>query len=616
MGEKMAQTFTQEEIKLKLAAVDTTDASALIKLANRAEKSDLYENFSGKKVKIAILGANSVQYLCKVIRLFLFAKYGISADIFEGEYNRIAEAILNEASELYSFAPDITILIPDVSDIREFPMLLSDTDAVGEVVRKNTEYYQSLWGKILRRGSPILQANFVIPATSQLGNLECNYVYSKNTFLKKLNLFLIEAKPLGVSFVDLDSLASNVGKNKWFDYTSYFISKQGFCLDFLGVVCDLFSAQISALSGKIRKCLVLDLDNTLWGGVVGDVGANGIELDPNNAVGEAYRSFQKYILSLKERGVILAVCSKNDIDIAQEPFSTNPYMLIKLEDISCFIANWEDKATNLRRIARELNIGTDSLVFFDDNPAEREIARLNLPEVRVIDVPKDPAYYMAALDASHCFDWSQIAKEDLNRTSSYLSGKKRFEMESSYVNYDEYLQALEMKAEINFLDAGRVPRFSQLTMKSNQFNLRARRYSEAMISDLLTNSDYYVFYVELSDKFDNYGLISCVILEKIDDFCFIDTWLMSCRVLKRGVENLVLNAIVKAAVDLGCTKIVGEYIFTAKNSMVKNFYPELGFKKLDGKNLLPCLTKDGEAYILNASDYTEAKTFIILKEKN
>jgi FkbH-like protein len=616
MGEKMDQTFNQEELRLKLKAMDTTDASALIKLANKAEKSDLYENFSGKRIKIAILGTNSVQYICKVVRLFLFAKYGILTDVFEGEYNGIAEAVLNEGSEFYSFAPKITILIPDVSDIGEYPPLLSDAGAVEEIVRRNTEYYQNLWRKILRTGSHIFQANFVVPAIRQLGSLECNCVYSKNAFIQKLNLSLMEAKPSGVNFVDLDSLASSVGKNKWFDYTSYFVSKQGFCLDFLGAVCESFSSRIAALSGKIRKCLVLDLDNTLWGGVVGDDGADGIQLDPNNAAGEAYRYFQRYVLSLKERGVILAVCSKNDADAAKEPFLKNPYMLIKLDDISCFAANWLDKATNLRDIAKELNIGVDSLVFFDDNPAEREIVRLNLPEVLVIDVPKDPAYYAAALSGANCFDWLQITKEDLMKTSSYSSGKKRLEMENSFVNYDDYLKALEMKAEINLLDSKRIARFSQLTMKSNQFNLRTQRYSEAMLNDILANRDCRVIYAELSDKFDDYGLISCVVLRKIEDFCFIDTWAMSCRVLKRGVESLVLNAVVKAAVELGCTKVVGEYIPTAKNSMVKNFYPELGFQKLCDKTSLPSLTEEGKAYVLNISDYSEGKTFIVLKEES
>jgi FkbH-like protein len=535
------------------------------------------------------------------------------ANIFEGEYDGIAKAILNEDSDFYLFAPEITLLIPDTMDIKEFPQLLSDTDAIDEILRKNTEYYQTLWEKILRMGCHIFQANFVIPVLSQLGNLECDCVYSKNTFIRMLNLSLMRGKPSGVSLIDMNSLASNAGKNKWFDYTSYFISKQGFCLDFLGIVCEMLCQQIAALSGKIRKCLVLDLDNTLWGGVVGDSGVDGIQLDPNNAVGEAYRYFQRYVLSLRERGVILAVCSKNDMVAAKEPFLKNPYMLIKLEDISCFMANWDDKATNLRRISKELNIGIDSLVFFDDNPAEREIVRMNLPEVLVIDVPKDSAYYAAALNSSHCFDWLRITKEDISRTSSYSSGKKRSEMESSFVNYDEYLRALEMKARINFLDSKRIPRFSQLTMKSNQFNLRTRRYSEVALSDLLKNLDYRVIYTELSDKFDDYGLISCVVLRKIAEICFVDTWLMSCRVLKRGVENLILNFIVKLAVDMGCAKIAGEYLPSAKNAMVKNFYQEFGFDKLIDRKSLPSLTNDGEAFFLNISDYHEKKTFITLK---
>ena len=602
----MDKVSNTQELKNKLEETDIFDVVTLIKLANRAQKSNAYDNESLKHLKIAVLGTNSIQYMCKIIKLFLFFRYDIVADIFEGEYDGIAGSILDETSELYSFAPDITILIPDVSDLKILPKLLSDDAEISEALQKAVDYYKSLWDKLANLKTYVFQANLVAPPLSQLGNLEANYAFSKGTFIRMINIELIRQKTANVTFLDYDSLASELGKNKWFDYTSYFLSKQGFCIEFLGKVCDLACRQIAALSGKTKKCLVLDLDNTLWGGVVGDDSFDGIQLDPNNAVGESFRFFQKYICELKSRGVILAVCSKNDEAVAKEPFLKNKNIILKLDDISCFVANWTDKATNIRHIAKELNIGTDSLVFFDDNPAEREIVKLNLPEVLVVDVPADSAYFASALHNAHAFDWLQITKEDISRAFSYTSNNARTEMEGSFVNYDEYLKALDMTAELGFLDTKRISRFTQLINKSNQFNLRTKRYSEADISELSNNSNYRLIYAELTDKFSDYGLVSCVILNKNGNTCFIDTWVMSCRVLKRGLENLLFDFVVKIAKELGCNKIIGEYIPTPKNAMVKDFYSSLGFEK----------SANNDVCELENLEIDKTKIFINMKEGN
>jgi len=601
----MDKENTQDDIKSELERTELSDIDKLMKLAKRAEKSDVYSGKFNKSLKIAVMGTNSIQYVCKLVKLILAFKYGILANIFEGEYDGIANAILDDSSELYSFLPDVVVLIPDVGDVRGFPKLLSSDAEIAETFRESMDYYKMLWEKLSKTGAHIFQANFVSPPISQLGNLEANYAFSKNSFVSSLNQELIRQKPSNVTFIDFDALASNLGKNKWFDYSSYFLYKQGFCFDFLGDVCSLMCNQIAALSGMTKKCLVLDLDNTLWGGIVGDDGYDGIELDPNNAVGEAYRFFQSYVLELKNRGVILAICSKNEEEIAKEPFLKNKDMLIKLYDIACFIANWDDKATNITRIAKELNIGTDSLVFFDDNPAEREIVKTHLPEVMVIDVPNDPAYYASALYKAHTFDWIQLAKEDLSRSSSYVAQEKRTKLESSFVNYDEYLKALDMSADIGFLEQKQIPRFSQLINKTNQFNLRTQRYSEANISDFMQNDSYRLIYASLSDKFSDYGLISAVILRKDNAECFIDTWLMSCRVLKRGVEDLVFNKIAETAKELGCTKITGEYLSTKRNMMVKDLYLGYGFEK----------TSTDNTYVLDISRAHKINTFINLIEE-
>ena len=331
------------------------------------------------------------------------------------------------------------------------------------------------------------------------------------------------------------------------------------------------------MKGHVRKGLVLDLDNTIWGGVVGDDGWDGIQLDPNEGTGEAYRYFQQYVLTLKQRGVILAVCSKNDEDKAKEPFEKNPHMLLRLEDISCFVANWEDKASNLQTIAQKLNIGVDSLVFFDDNPAEREIVRLHLPQVHVVDVPEDPALYAVTLDRETPFEWLQLTKEDLLRSDSYVRNQQREKMQRQFVDYNSYLQALEMIGSVHRVGDKETPRFAQLLNKSNQFNLRTQRYTEDEICSMQKDKNVRCLCGELSDKFSSYGIISCVILKKTEEDIFIDSWVMSCRVLKRGVEHMMFRQIIAESEAIGCREIVAEYIPTTKNGMVQDFYEGLGF---------------------------------------
>ena len=601
-NEDISITEIYTKIKDEFRKTNISDAVKYIKLARLAEKHAIYNKTTEKSVKIAFVGTNSIQFICKVLKLFLFIKHGIYADIYEGDYAGITNAVLDETSGLYGFSPDVVIMIPDISDIKEFPPLFADSAETETALEVNVGFYTGLWEKLLRTGAHILQANFIAPPINQLGNLEGNYSFSKVSFIQALNLKLIQKKKNNVTFLDFNALASNLGKLKWFDYKSYFLYKQGFNLDFLGNVCELICIQVIALLGITKKCLVLDLDNTLWGGAVGDCGFEGIQLDPQDPLGEAYRFFQNYILELKNRGVIIAVCSKNDIETAKEPFVKNKNMLLKLDDISCFIANWNDKATNILRIAEELNIATDSMVFFDDNPAEREIVKNNLPEVMVIDVPYDPADYASVLNSAYAFDWIQITEEDLGRTSSYIIDEIRRKLERKFIDYNEYLQTLAMSADIGFLDKKRIPRFTQLINKTNQFNLRTKRYSESKIAELMNRSEYRLIYVELSDKFSDYGLISCVILKAEEMECFIDTWLMSCRVFKRGVEDLVFNFIVKTVKSLNCSKIIGEYIPTLKNAMVKDFYLELGFKRVEINS-----------YVFRNLETNEKKTYIELE---
>jgi FkbH-like protein len=394
-------------------------------------------------------------------------------------------------------------------------------------------------------------------------------------------------------------MAAAVGKDNWFDDSAYMLYKTGFALQYAGIVGEMFSRQIAVLQGKVKKCLVLDLDNTLWGGVVGDDGYNGIQLDPNNATGESFRAFQKYVRDLKSRGVILAVCSKNDYETAKEALIKNEYMILKYDDFASFVANWNDKASNLKSISAELNIGTVSLVFFDDNPAEREIIRKYLPEVEVIEVPQNPADYVKALEQSSAFEWLQITKEDLKRNNSYYNNKSRQELLSLNHDYNEYLKALDMHALVCEPETHDMERFTQLINKSNQFNLRTIRYTEGELTNMRLDKQYKLLVIKLSDKFEKYGIISCIILKKEGSDLFIDSWVMSCRVLKRGAEYLAFKNIIKAAEELGCNKIIGEYIPTKKNRIVKELYRDLGFECLE--SIVRRKEEGAELYIYDTS---------------
>lgn len=560
--------------------MDKLELSALLKLVRKSEKTQVTEDGP----KIAVLGSCSIQYFVKILRYYL-GQEGLHCKIYEGEYNGINMDVFDASSALYAFQPDYVIVLPFYTDVKDVPPLLADEKTIEQYLERTKEYYQRVWKQLSSISNVrILQGNFVIPPNRVLGNLEYQEEYARNSFFKVVNETLVKEKPSNVTIVDLDALSSNIGKYNWFDYSSYFLNKAAIRLEYMPEYVMCFVRQIKALRGNTKKCLVLDLDNTIWGGVVGDDGWEGIQIDPNNAVGEAYRFFQTYCLALRKRGVILAVCSKNDESIAKEPFEKNENMILRLDDISCFVANWENKADNLRKIAHELNIGIDSLVFFDDNPAEREIVKQFVPEVHVVDVPTDPALYVLQMEKEQPFEWMQITKEDLERTDSYSGNQKRQQLQESFVNYDEYLKALDMKGEVARVQQGDVARFAQLINKSNQFNLRTIRYAEADVQQMLADENVCCLYGKLSDRYSNYSIISCVILRKENDICFIDTWVMSCRVLKRGVESMMFEGILKAATEMGCTSMKAEYIRTKKNQMVESFYESLGFDLLETKD--------------------------------
>lgn len=591
-----------EKIRKNLSDIPLDDYASILNIADRMVKN---KKIVSDSKKIAVLGTHSIQMIVKVLDAMLM-EAGLPMRFYEGEYNGLAMDILDSHSAFYSFRPDIVILLPSYTDIKEYPNMMADEERVREMARSASAFFQKLYSAIHAQlpNAHIFCSNLIEPYARPLGNLEGNVFYSQSCFVSLVNLEWIIYKPDYVTILDMRGLAERIGLDSWYDSTLWFLSKQGFSLKYIGAYCNLMKQQILALSGRIKKCLVIDLDNTIWGGAVGDTGYNGIVLEPNDPEGEAFLAFQRYICQLKERGVILAVCSKNDEQNAKEPFEKNPYMLLKSEDISCFVANWDDKVSNISRIAEELNIGTDSMVFFDDNPTERALVRRFLPEVEVVEVPEDPALYVNALDSAQAFDWIQITKEDIGRTDTYVADKKREDLKLDFSSYDEYLAQLQMCGRFCEVDAETVSRFTQLLNKTNQFNLTTNRYSEAQIQAMADSDEYGLYATALKDAFSDYGIIACVILLFDNEICRITDWCMSCRVLKKDIENFTMKKIIEICSQRGCGQIAGKYLPTKKNQMVKNLYAELGFEACG----------NGQ-FILTKEQFWEAKTKSFIKEE-
>jgi len=595
----------------RILSIDSS--SELLALANKFKKIEHLYYEKNKDVlirkKIAILGSFTTNYITDILRLYLYFN-NISPLFYFGKYDNTAEEFLSPRSGLYSFHPDIAILLTLNTDIKEFPALFSSKKDVEQWINKQINQYQIFWDKTKEISCQFLQTNYVKPIEKQLGNLEANHHFSRWNCIDSLNIALAEKHPSNVIIIDAEYLASLVGRLKWFSEKDYFISKQGMSFDVIGLFAQSLSNTIAALLGKIKKCLVLDLDNTLWGGVIGDDDLEGINLDPNDAIGEAYLQFQRYAKLLKERGVILAVCSKNEIEIAKLPFQKHPNMILNLDDISCFIANWKDKHNNIRDIANSLNIGLDSIVFFDDNPVEREMVSETLPEVSVVSVPEDPAYFVRVLELEMHFDWAQLSSEDISRSSSIVANKKRESLEKISHNYDDYLRSLQMSAKISEVSSMDFPRFVQLINKTNQFNLRTKRYTIAEVEDMKKDENCKLIAVSLTDKFSYYGIIAGLIIMKNNKKIFIDTWVMSCRVFSRNLEQAIINSIINIIKKWGCDEILGEYLPTKKNRVVQNLYSDLGFNKLkeNDENLL----KGTEKYYLIIDDAKKLDHYITI----
>ncbi len=558
-------------------AVDATQLKTLARLASEHPQG------GGPSLRPFRLGlvSNSTTDLLAPGIVASGLRHGLRLEVAAAPYDQVMQSVADPGSPLYAQPLDAVLL---ALDHRAFAM-----DSAGGV-QGALAFVKNLRQHVAAiAGVPVIVQTVARPAETLLGSLDFMLEDMTRALAFDFNGGL-RGQLQGSADVlfDVAGLAELVGLTRWHDPVRWHIAKLSFAQACLPLYCEHLARLIAAMRGLSRKCLVLDLDNTLWGGVIGDDGLDGIRLGQGDAVGEAFLAIQRHALSLSKRGGILAVCSKNNDEIAREPFRRHSEMVLREEHIAVFQANWSDKPTNLRAIAKTLNIGIDSLVFLDDNPAERDIVRQSLPQVAVPELGDDPAHYPLLLAAAGYFEAVTLSADDLKRGEYYRLQAQRASLQESATDLDGFLRSLEMKIAFARFDSMGRPRIAQLINKSNQFNLTTRRRTEAEVEGLERDPGYFTMQVRLADRFGDNGMISVIVCRKAGTEWEMDTWLMSCRVLGRRVEHAILNEIVAQARQQGAEVLRGVYIPTDRNSMVKDLYPKLGFKpagEADGATL-------------------------------
>ncbi|HLD98913.1 MAG TPA: HAD-IIIC family phosphatase [Bdellovibrionota bacterium] len=538
------------------------------------------EHLNLRPISIAILPTSTVDQFVDVF-CFWLALNGYRGQFFVGAYDTLHQTVLDPCSDLYAFNPAVVWLFTNHRDVRLEISSGTSIDGIRREIDQAVEASVAIWDALKRNSSAfIIQNNADLPLSRSFGNYESSVLWSRANALREYNLCLARSLVSGVSVFDLEFASAIYGKNRWFDERYWYHSKHAFSFDAIGHVAFSGARLIQAIKGASKKVLVLDLDNTLWGGVIGDDGVSGIRLG-TGADGEAFVAFQRYLKQLKNRGIVLAVCSKNEPDAARLPFQNHPDMVLRLDDIAVFRANWDNKADNIRHIAQVLELGLDSFVFVDDNPVERDLVRRMVPEVTVPELPEDPALYIRALDRELLFETVTFSQEDGARNQMYRDNAERKAFQTKFSNISEFLESLEMEACVGHVDQLNLPRMAQLINKSNQFHLTGNRYSEADIQALSKDPNVVCRFFKMRDRFGDNGLISVVILRKSGVDVLVDTWVMSCRVLSRGMEEFVNNEIILSAKNLGAERIIGVFVPTKKNTLVAGLYERLGYSMLD-----------------------------------
>ena len=556
--------------------------------------------------RLALVGDTATQFLATALRGEAIFR-GFDLNLFEAEYNQVERQFLDPSSELYAFDAEYIVLFQSTHKLGEYHSMLADSEQV-MVADKRLDFIASVCQNPRLSGKKIICMNYPEIEDTVFGSY-ANQVESSFTYqVRKLNYGLMQlaCQNANLFICDIAGVQNKIGRDRMFASNVYVSTEMVLSVDALPYVASRTMDIVSALRGQFKKCLILDLDNTVWGGVIGDDGLEGIQLGHGLGIGKAFTEFQMWVKKLKQRGIIICVASKNNEETAKEPFEKHPDMILKLEDIAVFMANWETKVDNIRAIQQILNIGFDSMVFLDDNPFERNIVRENIPGITVPELPEDPGEYLEFLYGENLFETVSYSGLDKDRTKQYQVEAQRVSLQKTFANEADFLKSLNMVSVVSGFTKFNTPRVAQLSQRSNQFNLRTVRYTEADIEAFAADKDVIDLSFTLEDKFGDNGLIAVIIMKKQDDdTLFVDTWFMSCRVLKRGMENFTLNTMVERAKADGFKKIVGEYLPTPKNKMVELHYPNLGFARVEGV--------ETAQYVLDVDQYVKRENYIELK---
>jgi FkbH-like protein len=541
-------------------------------------KRNLKKDISSYKVyNIGVMGDTPTQLLCQALK-GMGVEYQLNLNIVEAEYNQIDQIIYSDNYQQFNSVDAVLIFESTHKLLQKYNKCPVESRAgfATQTFERIKQITNKLHSKVK---STIIYCNFVEEDDCVFGQFASKVEDSFLFQLRKINYQLQDFSVItsGLYICDLSSIQNIIGRERFWDAPIYANTEMVLSLDALPFFANSVLKIINSLLGKVQKCIILDLDNTIWGGVIGDDGIDNIQVG-NFGIGKVFTEFQYWLKKMKQRGVLLAVCSKNSEDIAKAPFMNHPEMVLRLTDIAIFIANWESKPDNINTIQKKLNIGFDSMVFLDDNPYEREIVRQSFPDITIPDLPEDPALYLDFLTSLNLFEVTSIANEDSQRTNYYQTQESFHTTLESFSNVNDFLKSINMSAVVRAFDTYSIPRVAQLSQRSNQFNLRTIRYTEEQLNTLLKSNECFALSFNLEDKFGDNGLIAAIILRRIDSLTlFIDSWFMSCRVLKRGMEDFIMNTIVNLARENGFEKIQGEYIQTDKNLIVKDLLPSLGF---------------------------------------
>lgn len=565
------------------------------------------EELNVPKLKVALLGDTATQLLVTSIKGEAVDR-GLSLDIFEGEYNQVERQLMDPTSELYEYDAEIVIIFQSTHKLGEYHSSLA-IDKQERLADERLSFITSLCENLSFANKKIIYFNYPEIEDTVFGSY-ANKVESSFSFqVRKLNyeLMKLACQYPNLFICDIAGLQNMLGRRFMFAPNVYMTTEMVLSVNALPYVASRVVDIIAAIKGQFKKCLILDLDNTVWGGVIGDDGLEGIELGHGLGIGKAFTEFQMWVKKLKQRGIIICVASKNNEETAREPFEKHPDMVLKLDDIAVFQANWETKVDNIRTIQSVLNIGFDSMVFLDDNPFERNMVRENIPGITVPELPDDPAMYLEYLYSLNLFETASYSNADKDRTKQYQVEAKRVSLSKSFTNEADFLKSLNMVSTVSGFTRFNTPRVAQLSQRSNQFNLRTIRYTEADIVSMANDPNVIDLSFTLEDKFGDNGLIAVVIMKQQDvDTLFVDTWFMSCRVLKRGMENFTLNTMAEYAKEKGYKRIIGEYIPTPKNKMVELHYPNLGFTQLEPESY---------QYVLDLDSYSPRECYITKREE-